>query len=402
MVLVILALLVAAGAVKAAVAAPPALSVRQVLANQVVLAGSAPKPAWPATGQAAVEVEGLTSLGSSGSGHPVPIASLAKIMTAYVVLQDHPISPGQGGFTTTVSAAAVADYRQRQTAAQSVVAVSVGESLTELQLLQGLLVASGNNYAIILAQYDAGSVPAFVAKMQATARRLGMDRTTYTDPSGLAPTTVSTASDQLALAARAMAIPVFAQTVGLTSVTLPVAGRLLNFFKAVGTNGYVGVKTGSDSTAGGCLVFADRQTSAGQTYTILGAVLGQDPGVQNTSALIGAALTAANAMVRSIAGAVGVKTVVPVDTTVAVATNAQGRQVRAATNAPLTRLGYGGMTVPLSVTIPPLGRSLHQGQEVARVALVTGPAAAPSATTEASARSNMPSVGYSWKLLHDY
>ncbi len=394
-VILVVVLAAAAGAVKAAVTPAPTLTVRQVLPARVTLPGARPAPAWPAAGQAAAEVEGLTSLGSSGSGQPIPIASLAKIMTAYVVLQDHPISPGQPGFTTTVSPAAVVDYRQRQAAAQSVVQVSAGEKLDELQLLQGQLVASGNNYADLLAASDAGSVTAFVAKMQATAGHLGMAHTTYTDPSGLAATTVSTATDQLLLAGQALSLPVFAQTVALTSVTLPVAGKLPNFFKTVGTGGYVGVKTGSDSTAGGCLVFANRQTSGGHTYTILGAVLGQDPGVQSTSALIAAALGAANTMVRSITASIGVRTVVPAGTTVAVVTNAEGHRVPATTDAPLTRLGYGGMTVPLSVTLQPLGRSLSAGQTVGQVS------AGPGESTAASTQAAMPSVSYSWKLRHD-
>jgi serine-type D-Ala-D-Ala carboxypeptidase (penicillin-binding protein 5/6) len=400
--LVVVVLLAAAGAIKAAVTAPPQLSMRQVIPAQVVLAGAAPKPAWPATGQAAVEVEGLASFGSSGSGHPTPVASLAKIMTAYVVLQDHPLTPGQAGFTLTVSAADVADYQQRQAAAQSVVAVSLGETLDELQLMQGLLVASGNNFATLLADYDAGSVPAFVAKMQAAAQRLGMAHTTYTDPSGLAATTVSTATDQLTLAAKALAVPLFAQTVGLTSVNLPVAGQLPNFFKAVGTRGYVGVKTGSDSTAGGCLVFANRQSTGGHTYTILGTVLGQDPGVQSTSALIAAALHAADVMVSSIATSVGIKTVVPAGTTVAMVSNAEGHQVPVTTDTPLTRLGYGGMTVPLSVSLDRLGRSLHQGQTVGQVTEASDPTGpAGDASAGVSADTALPQVSFGWKLRHD-
>ncbi len=393
---VILVLLAAAGAAKAAVAQAPGLQVRRVFGPTATMTGAAPRPAWPQTGQAAVEVEGLPPLGSSGSGRPIPIASLAKIMTAYVVLRDHPITPGQPGFTTTVGPAAVADYQQRLAAAESVIQVVNGETINEAQLLDGLLVASGNNFAILLADYDAGSVPAFVAKMQAAATELRMTHTTYTDPSGLEATTVSTASDQLLLASRAMALPVFAHTVALTSVNLPVAGQLPNFFKAVGTGGYTGIKTGSDSTAGGCLVFANRQSTGGHTYTILGAVLGQDRGVQSTSALIAAALQASDALVHTVTSAVQIKTLVPAGTTVAVVTNAQGKEVAATTNAPLTRLGFGGMTVPVLVSLSAVGRSVDQGQDVAEVSLDSGD------HTAASAASTMPAVTFRWKLLHDY
>lgn len=392
---VVVVLLVVAGVVKAAASSPPALTVTRTLPARAVLDGAAPKPVWPADGEAAVEVEGLPPIGSSGPGTPVAVASLAKIMTAYVVLQDAPLKPGAPGFTVTIGPAEVSDYRTRLAAAQSIVPVSAGETVSELQLLQGLLVASGNNFAAILARHDAGSETAFVAKMQAAARSLGMSHTTYTDPSGLDPATTSTATDQLILAARAMADPVFASIVALPSITLPVAGTLANYNHEVGRNGYVGIKTGSDSAAGGCLVFANRQTVAGHPYTILGAVIGQDPGHQSTTVLIGAAVKAADALVASITGSIGVKTVVPTGTAVATVKNAEGKRVPVSTDGSLTVLGYGGMAVPLTVAINPVGRKLQSGQVVANVSVPGG-----SAVT-ARAGSTMPAVSFGWKLLHD-
>jgi len=272
-VLVVLVVLALAASVKAATAANPALKVRATIAPTAVLAGPAPRPAWPATGEAAVEVEGLPPLGHSGPTTPEPIASLAKVMTAYVVLRDHPLASGHDGFSVTVGGSDVADYEQRLAQAESVVPVSLGEQLSERQLLQGLLVASGNNFATLLADFDAGSEPRFVAKMQSEAGRLGMGQTTYTDPSGLSSSTVSDAADQLVLAAQAMTVPAFAETVAMTSVTLPLAGTVANFNTAVGSGGYVGIKTGSDFTAGGCLMFANRQAVGGHQFTILGVVL---------------------------------------------------------------------------------------------------------------------------------
>ena len=63
--------------------------------------------------------------------------------------------------------------------------VVTGQSFTERQLLDGLIVHSANDFADSLARYDAGSVSAFVAKMNATAAVLGMTQTHYTDPSGI-------------------------------------------------------------------------------------------------------------------------------------------------------------------------------------------------------------------------
>jgi serine-type D-Ala-D-Ala carboxypeptidase (penicillin-binding protein 5/6) len=394
--LVGVAILAGAVAVRAATESVPDLAVKRMLATSVDLPGPQPKVAWPAAGEAAVGVQGMGSLGSSGPTQPRPIASLAKIMTALVVLQDHPMAPGQSGFRLTVSAADVADYQGRVAQQESVVAVSQGESLDERQLLQALLVASGNNIAAILADFDSGSSAAFVAKMNSTAQRLGMVHTTYTDPSGLAASTVSTASDQLILAARAMAIPAFAQVVAMPSVNLPVAGTIANFNRAVGTQGFIGVKTGSDAASGGCLVFANTQSVGGRSVTILGAVLGQASGQPDTATLTAAALSAASALVRSAAAAVAVRTVLPAGSVVAVVTSPSGARTNVTTSQPLTAFGLAGQTVPLSMTVSPLGSHLSAGQTVATVT------AATSQTPSAAATATSPLAGpsLSWRLSH--
>lgn len=390
----VVVLAAAAILLRAATSAVPTLTVKRVLPASVRFPGPAPAPTWPKGGEAAVEVEGIGSLGSSGPQKPLPIASVAKIMTAYVILQDHPVQVGQSGFQVTVSAADVADYRQRLAAAELVTPVAAGEVLNEVQLLQALLVASGNNIAPILADYDAGSVPGFVAKMNSAAKRLGMTSTTYTDASGISSSTVSTAGDQLKLAAAAMADPVFARTVAMTSVTLPVAGTMANFNRAVGSRGYVGIKTGSDSSAGGCLVFADRQTVDGRTFTILGAVLGQDPGQPSTAVLTAASLSAADAIVASVRASVRSYTVVPAGTTVATISNRQGRHAAAVTSTPVREIGWGGLQIPLTVSLSKLGASLRAGAQVARVAVPSG----SPGQTAASAVAAVPAVSFAWRV----
>jgi D-alanyl-D-alanine carboxypeptidase (penicillin-binding protein 5/6) len=394
--LVLVAALAIAAAVRAITMSVPSLAATRVLAGSVTIPGSPPSVAWPNHGQAAAEAQGIGGLGSFGPETPQPIASLAKVMTAYVVLHDHPLSPGQPGFNLTISAADVADYQSRLAQAQSVMPVAEGEQLSELQLLEGLLVASANNVGPILAKHDAGSEAAFVTKMNNTARGLGMTRTTYTDASGFNSTTVSTATDQLRLADRAMAVPVFAQVVAMSSVDLPVTGTVNNFNRAVGKNGFVGIKTGSDSSAGACFMFANRHEIAGHPITIVGVLLGLDRGESSTEALITASIQAANSLVESVVRAVGVHTVVPAGTTVETIRNAQGHQVVATTTRPLTEVGWGGQTFHLGVTSVHLGQNLKDGQDVATVSLTGEPGARTSVTTTSS----IPAVSWSWRLRH--
>jgi len=251
---------------------------------------------WPQQGQGALVLEnGRPAV--SPDEQPVPIASVAKVMTAYLVLKHYPLSGVQEGFTTTVTASQARAETQDASEGGSVVAVHAGEQLTERQLLDALLIPSGNNIAEMLAARVAGSEARFLAEMNAEARALGMDQTVYSDPSGFDPSTVSTAADQLRVFQRAMRFPVFREIVSTASVTLPVVGTVTNFNPLI-REGYAG-KTGSDAEAGGCLAFFTHVTVAGRQLTAIGVVMGQGQG-SDTSTLLAAAGEAAQQLVQSV------------------------------------------------------------------------------------------------------
>ena len=252
-----------------------------------------PGTVWPALGQAAVQI-GQSQVHAGPNQYAAPIASVAKVMTAYLVLRDRPLRPGEDGPTIVLTDADVADTERRRRRQESVVSVAAGEQLTERQALQALLLPSANNIAAVLARWDAGSTDRFVAGMNATARSLGMTHTRYTDPSGYDDATVSTAADQVRLVDRAMGLPVFASIVATPSTTLPVAGTVHNTNRLLGYNGFVGVKTGSTAAAGGCFAFRAIRWIDGKRTTITGVVLRQ-PG-------LAAAFVTAEAMVDRITG----------------------------------------------------------------------------------------------------
>ena len=256
---------------------------------------------WPEQGQAAIVIGG-SNPAASPDQQPAPIASLAKVMTAYLTLERHPLSAAQAGFTITVTEAEADAVVEESDQGESVVAVEPGEKLTERQLLEALLIPSGNDIARILATRLAGSEARFVAEMNAAARTLGMDDTTYTDPSGFDPGTVSTAADQLRIFRRAMRTPAFRQIVSTADITLPVVGTVTNFNPLLGA-GFAG-KTGSDSAAGGCLAFFTHVSAGGRRRTAVGVVMGQGEG-SDTGALLTAAGEAAEQLVDSRAGRTG-------------------------------------------------------------------------------------------------
>ena len=227
---------------------------------------------WPEHGQGAYQL-GRDRAAASPDQRPVPIASLAKVMTALVVVRQLPLH-GDGP-ALVVRPEDVADTGRRADRDESVVAVRAGERLTERQALLALLLPSANNVAIMLARYVAGSVDAFVALMNDTAAALGMTQTTYTDPSGFDPGTVSTAVDQLTLARHVAADDTLTAMMSTPRYRIPVAGTVANTNTLLGQDGFVGMKTGSHDAAGGCFMFRSYRSVHGVPTELVGVVLGQ-------------------------------------------------------------------------------------------------------------------------------
>jgi D-alanyl-D-alanine carboxypeptidase (penicillin-binding protein 5/6) len=276
-----------------------ALVAATLVATSVVALAAAPAaPAgtvWPDHGQAAY-VLGGGDLHSSPHPHRVPIASVAKVMTAYVVLRRFPITGSAPGFTMTVRQRDVDNWRLRVSRGESTVPVRVGERLTERQALVALLLPSANNVAIMLARRVSGSVEAFTRLMNRTALRLGMRHSEYTDPSGFDPRTRSTPADQVRLANAAMRDRFFRATVARRSARIPVAGIVHNYDTLLGVDGFVGIKTGSMSASGGCFLFRSRRLVKGKPVYLTGVVLGQ-----RGPDLVAAGLLAARRLVDRVA-----------------------------------------------------------------------------------------------------
>ncbi|EME97461.1 D-alanyl-D-alanine carboxypeptidase [Streptomyces mobaraensis NBRC 13819 = DSM 40847] len=240
---------------------------------------------WPTEGQSAAKVLGVGDLGTYGPQKPVPTASMAKVMTAYVVLRDHPLKmrKGPGGQDVPEQGPAVtiderAEKEGKAKDESAIRGLRAGQTFSEYDMLQMLLIPSGNNIARQLARWDAGSEEAFLKKMNDTAKQLGMKNTTYTDASGLNKTTVSTAVDQVLLAEQVIKDPIVRSIT--TKPNTPIKG--LN--EGINSNiddllikhtGVLGIKTGSSSPAGGTLMWAARKRINGEEVLIVGATMDQ-------------------------------------------------------------------------------------------------------------------------------
>jgi D-alanyl-D-alanine carboxypeptidase (penicillin-binding protein 5/6) len=376
--------------------AVPRQTVSTVQLASVTVPGKAVLP-WPSPGQAAVTIAGITPVLTSGPETAAPMASLAKMMTALLILRDHPLTGQEPGPTLTVTAADVAILNAQQAVQGSVLPVTAGETLSERQALEALMIPSADNIAELLAAWDAGSLSAFLTKMNAEAASMGMAHTTYTDPSGLDQKTVSTPLDQLMVARAAMANPVLAGIVGMPSATFAVGGTLANINHYVGHFGDIGVKTGSDSYAGGCWAFAAVQKVAGTPRLVLGVVMG----VRGTSqGLVIPALQAGLTLASALASSIHPVTVAPAGTIVGYVHAPWRGAVALRTTSALQGLARAGQTITPQIRLRvPGGRSVRLGAALGQVRVRAGDFVGAGSTPVVAAGSGAgPSLW--WRLTH--
>ena len=353
--------------------------------------GTAPVLPWPAKGEAAIAVPAIGLSEQSGAEPPVPIASLTKIMTAYLTLRDHPLAPGAQGPSVVMTSVDQDEAYDDDADGATNVPVVPGERLTERQLLDGLMVHSANNLADTLARWDAGSVAAFVAEMNRTAASLGMTATHYADADGLDPGTVGTPADQLRLVEKAMADPTFAAVVAQPAVTLPLAGTLQNYVP-VGTEGIVGVKSGFTQAAMGCLVMAAQRSVGGRDVLVLAAVTGQ-PGADPLNSADQADL----ALVNAVAGGIVEVPVVGAGAQVAtVSTTWAAAPVGVVAGAGASVLAWPDTRLSALVVPGPLRAPLDKGARVGSVEVHSGTGRV-ELPARLSARLAPPSLR--WRLL---
>lgn len=237
----------------AAPARPPVLGLEAVGAAPIVEARAA-YLIDADTGQALLNVRGSERL---------PMASTAKIMTAILTIDTANLDQ-----TATIKQDAVNEVQQHNGSSAGLV---VGDQMSLRDLLYGLMLPSGDDAAIAIADTVSGSVSRFVQKMNLYAQQLGLTQTHYINPDGLTytaaqgtpdPNQYTSAADLARLTRHAMANPVFAQLVQLQHYVL-FATNFHHEYVWDGINslldtypGVTGVKTGFSDEAGYCLVFS--------------------------------------------------------------------------------------------------------------------------------------------------
>ncbi|GGQ08123.1 D-alanyl-D-alanine carboxypeptidase [Streptomyces mutabilis] len=329
--------------------------------------GGKPEIPWPSSGQAALDVQGIGTFGSSGEQKPVPIASVAKVMTAYVILRDHPLKSGADGPMIEIDQAA---EDQSDAVDESTVNVYAGDKISQREALDAILIASANNVARLLARWDAGSEKAFVEKMNAAAKDLGMTNTTYTDPSGLNDTTVSTAVDQVKLAKAAMESVAFREVAQKMSYDDYRGNNHPNWNQLVGHNGVVGIKTGTTTSALGNLVFAAKKEVGGETRTIVGAVVRQPATADKV--ILAAALDSSDKLIRAAQDVLESATILKKGDVVGYVDDGLGGRTPVVAAEDVKAVGWPGLTVKLTFDADEVPHTAAAGTRVGTLTVGDG------------------------------
>ena len=192
-----------------------------------------------------------------------PMASITKIMTAVVALEHSSLSD------------VVVVPREAVTVGQSSAGLVAGEKLTMQELLEALLVKSGNDAAVTIAAHVGGSQAAFVSMMNEKAGELGLSDTHFANPHGLdAPRHYTTADNLAVLARYAMTKPAFRDIVRRSKVTIGKGRRrrtLASTDELLGVyQGMMGIKTGNTDGAGYSVVSAAQRQGVMLYAIVLG------------------------------------------------------------------------------------------------------------------------------------
>lgn len=341
---------------------------------------------WPA--------EGLSAVGDASDGvylikddkdTVAPIASMAKVITALVVLDKAPMSIGESGFEYTITEADVLLYHQYVAKLGSVMPVSAGQKISQYDLLQGLLLISGNNVADYLAQEVFGSVEQYASYANEFVQSRGLVATHIDDSSGFSELTVSKPSEMITIGRLALQNPVIAEIVSKKQVDISGVGQLTNTNRLLAEDGYIGIKTGNTDQAGKCLLFAIKH-GPNSERTLIMVIMGQS-NWDTTYAT-------AKSMAQSAIGNFGEMELVPAYATVANINSRWGQSGVATITDSVSIYGWKSKNYTAQVDIQ-LPTNLKKGDVVGSVSSELG-----SSSVEAVLDRNIAGPSLWWKLAN--
>jgi serine-type D-Ala-D-Ala carboxypeptidase (penicillin-binding protein 5/6) len=349
----------------AAVYAPMALLAPLPAARVVDLGlrttpGEGSAPTLPAAGSAAV------TLGADeepvGATNAVPLAAAAKIVTALLVLEKHPLEAGRSGPNVPVTADDFASYQRYTAQGVRAVRVVTGDTWTEREALHAMLLASSNNHAEMLARWAYGSLDGYRTAAQAWLGEHGLDSVAVADTTGLSAESVGSGADLARLAALAAADPFLAETAELDRATTTRGLTFPNEIAYRPEDGITAVSRSYTDEAGVCLLFWVPVAVGDETVPVYGAFLGE-PSYDALAADM-------DAFLATVPGALTRHALLPADAPVARYETAWGAEAVAVVPADIPGLGWSGRSADVTAEVRPV-TTARAGTRVGTVTVTT-------------------------------
>lgn len=299
------------------------------------------KLAWPDVGSAAVGVDGFDGARAS-TKDASSMASITKLVTALMVLDESPLQPGETGPTFAFTWQDRQTYYNVLASGESALDVPVDGTLTEYQLLQGMLIGSAGNYADRLASTYWPSDAVFTSAASAWLQKHKLTGITVAGPTGIEPTSVADPASLIALGKLALENPVIAEIVRTRSVDLPGAGTVKNTNGLLSEKTIAGIKTGT--LAGGYNLLAAKDVKVDETpVRVYAVVLGQP-----TDALRGGET---KRLLNAVAKQVSKPQVLPAGTVAGTVETAWGAEADIVTDADASAILWNGATASVTPTL---------------------------------------------------
>jgi len=344
---------------------------------------------FPSYGQSAIGAVDYGILSSNGEQNSHAIASIAKTILALSVMKEKPFKTGEQGETYTFTQADIDLYKANLAQNGSVVPIALNEQLSEYQMLQALLVPSGDNIADTMAIWVFGSIENYLTYANKMLGEMGLTKSRMGDASGLSPQTVSSASDLVILGEYIMEEPVLADIVGQTQVTLPVLNTAKNYNTLLGINGVIGIKTGNTDEAGGCLLFAYKKNLDGKDITFVGIILGA-----GNRAVV---LNDTRKFIQNNPSALGFTPAITKNQVVGSYKTIDGKTINAVAKDDVKVLTSKTNQISVESTLQNVKKPIDKNTEVGTITIKSG---GKTFTTQAILESKISKPAFWWRLLH--
>jgi len=202
-----------------------------------------------------IDLESDTLIKSKNANKSLPIASITKLVTAYLVIQKSKLSE-------IVTVGEEVKLIKDQKIPPTIMGLKIGERIKIESLLEGLLIVSANDAAVVLAQYLFGSQKTFVNEMNRWSYLVGLSDTRFVDPDGLSAKNISTATDLSELARIVLFNEDIARIVRIKEKkVLSADGSVSHYLRSTNKllleeNDVIGLKTGFTEEAGQSIIVA--------------------------------------------------------------------------------------------------------------------------------------------------